>query len=119
MSLSYTTYNCVFALAAAAASAWVIRSRAQWRAVLQTALFFTVLAYPWDFFAITLGTWAHPPDVGIRIYSVPVNDLVLLFFATIYSAGVLSKPTGTPTDANPTPRPKIDASRPHVKSDTD
>ncbi len=119
MTLSYTTCNCVFAIAVAAGSAFVIRSRAQWRAVLQTALFFTVLSYPWDFFALTVGTWAHPPDAGIRIFSVPVNDLVLLFLATIYSAGLLSKPTGTPTDANPTPRPKMDASKPHVRSDTD
>ena len=117
--LDYTTFNALFAVVVAALSARTIKSVAQLRAVLQTAVFFAVLSFPWDFFALTIGTWAHPRDPGFRIFSVPLNDIVLLFLATIYSASLLSKPTGTPTDANPRPRPKIAARSTQIKSATD
>lgn len=118
-TLDYTTFTGIFAIVIAALSVPMIKSLAQLRAVLQAAVFFAIISYPWDFFALTLGAWAHARDPGFRLFSVPLNDIVLLFLATFYSAALLSKPAGTPADAKPTPSPKIAASNAQMTSATD
>lgn len=57
---------------------------------LRTGVFVTVLAFPWDFFAIQTRAWSYPIPHA-TVWSVPVNDLVFIFIASVISAGLLSR----------------------------
>lgn len=46
------------------------------------ALLVTLIAYPWDFFAIRAGIWRYPNHPGLRIYDVPLNDLIFIWLCT-------------------------------------
>lgn len=63
-----------------------------WRemvSVVRTAGAITLLAFPWDHFAIRWGAWAHT-DPGPELFGVPVNDLLMCFACTLFSASLLN-----------------------------
>jgi lycopene cyclase domain-containing protein len=49
----------------------------------------TVIAYPWDFFAIQLGAWTFPQDPGFRLYGVPINDSLFIWACSLLTVAVL------------------------------
>jgi lycopene cyclase domain-containing protein len=53
------------------------------------AFLLTLLAYPWDFFAIRYRIWRYPVDPGLRIYEVPVNDLIFMWLCTFLACSLL------------------------------
>jgi lycopene cyclase domain-containing protein len=53
------------------------------------ALLITVLLYPWDSFAISLGVWTYPNDTGLRIYGVPLNDSIFIWLCSYLACVVL------------------------------
>lgn len=86
---TYTLFNCCLAVLVVIAAPLLVRSRAQLRAVVQTAAFVTLLAYPWDFFAVELGVWTYG-EAGILLHGVPLNDSVFIFLCMFVSAAVFS-----------------------------
>lgn len=55
----------------------------------RVALLLTLLGYPWDFFAIHAGAWRYPNDAGLRIYDVPLNDLIFIWLCTYLACSFL------------------------------
>lgn len=49
-----------------------------------------LIAYPWDFFAIRYRVWRYPTDPGLKIYDVPVNDLLFIWICTYLACTLLS-----------------------------
>jgi lycopene cyclase domain-containing protein len=86
----FTIFNAIFTLIVAVILAVFLRSRREFRVTLQVALYVTALSYPWDFFAITIGAWDYTSP-GPRIFSVPINDLVFIFSASAFSAGIFAR----------------------------
>lgn len=86
---TYSWFNVVFASICIIASKFFLRRREDWQRAIRTAAFVTVLAYPWDYFAGSLGAWTYE-NPGARLFSVPINDLVFIFFATILTTAVLA-----------------------------
>lgn len=87
---NYVFFNIVFAAIVVASLPLFIRSAARLRIVLQTATYVTVLAFPWDHFAITLGAWTYS-NPGLRLFDVPINDLIFIFVGSLFSAAVLDR----------------------------
>lgn len=110
----FAAFNVVFTIAVAIALAAVLRSRRELRVTLQVAVYVTALAYPWDFFAITLGAWTYG-DPGPRLFGVPINDLIFIFGASALSAGVFVRAI-LRRDANAEPKHRGDKS-PHREVD--
>jgi lycopene cyclase domain-containing protein len=88
---AYTAFDLVVAGLAVGIASLEIRSARRLIAVAQTAAFVVLAGFPWDHFAITCGAWTYS-DPGPRIFLVPINDLVFIFFASVLSATVLSSP---------------------------
>lgn len=84
---TYALFNLVFAAAVAVVSPFLIKTRAQLRAVIHASLFITVFAYPWDFFAVHLGVWEYAQP-GPLIYGVPLNDSVFIFVCMFLGAAI-------------------------------
>lgn len=59
------------------------------RVAARSALFVTLMTYPWDFFAVTQGVWRYPQDPGLTIYGVPLNDLIMIWVCTQFSTSVI------------------------------
>lgn len=55
----------------------------------RVALLVTLVGYPWDFFAIHAGVWTYPNYPGIRIYDVPLNDLVFMWLCSHFTCTLL------------------------------
>jgi len=53
------------------------------------ACLLTLLAYPWDFFAIRIRIWRYPADPGLRIYDVPLNDLIFMWLCTFLACSLI------------------------------
>lgn len=53
------------------------------------AILITLIAYPWDFFAIELNVWRYPADPGPTIYGVPANDLIFMWLCTFLTSSLL------------------------------
>jgi lycopene cyclase domain-containing protein len=88
----YYLYNMVFAGFALTVSYWLVGRPLRRRQVLlsaRIALLLTVIYYPWDFFAIRLGVWTYPKDPGLRIYQVPLNDLIFIWLCSFLTCCVL------------------------------
>ena len=86
---TYSWFNVVFASICIIASVFFLWRRREWQRAIRTAAFVTTLAYPWDYFAGSLGAWTYE-NPGARLFGVPVNDLVFIFFATILTTAVLA-----------------------------
>ena len=88
----YDVYNLVFAAFVLPISYWLVGSKSRARNLVlsaRVALLLTVIYYPWDFFAIRLGVWTYPTDPGVRIYQVPLNDLVFIWLCSFLTCCVL------------------------------
>lgn len=86
----YTIFNlCISALAVAVMCITRVRRPTVWKNV-RIAVLVTILSYPWDFFAIMNKAWVHPKDPGIRLFSVPLNDLWFIFVCTLITTSLLS-----------------------------
>jgi hypothetical protein len=87
---TYTIYNISVALLVAPVPFAVPRMH-RWRSIAvaaRLAIVITLLAFPWDFFALQMGAWAHPTDPGPRIHGVPLNDLLFIWLAS-YFTGIM------------------------------
>ena len=88
----YYVYNFVFAGFTLPVCYWLVGSNLRRRHLTlsaRIALLITVIYYPWDFFAIRLGVWMYPADPGVRIYQVPLNDLVFIWLCSFLTCCVL------------------------------
>lgn len=88
----YTAYNLAFAVFTFTISYWLVGPNNRRRKLLLSArisLLLTVLYYPWDFFAIRLGVWRYPNHPGLRIYEVPLNDLIFIWLCSYLTCVVL------------------------------
>ena len=59
------------------------------RTAARIAVLITLIAYPWDFFAIRLNVWRYPVDPGATIYGVPTNDLIFMWLCTFLTSSIL------------------------------
>lgn len=90
MPSRYTLLNAGLIGAAAIVLAWTKPSRAQIHTVLRTAFVVTLLAYPWDFFAVHWGAWTYGDQVD-SLFGVNPQDLVFIFGCTTISAALLRR----------------------------
>jgi lycopene cyclase domain-containing protein len=85
---TYAEFHVVFAIIVGLSLRLLIRSSAQLWVILQTAAYVTVIAFPWDHFAIAHGAWTYP-DPGLRLFDVPLNDMVFIFIGSAFSGAIL------------------------------
>ena len=88
----YTAYNLVLAAFTLPISYWLVgasKRRGNLLLSARIALLLTVIYYPWDFFAIRLGVWRYPNHPGLRIYEVPLNDLIFIWLCSFLACNVL------------------------------
>jgi lycopene cyclase domain-containing protein len=88
----YTAYNLILAALILPFSYWLAGRDGRRRNLLlsaRIALLLTVLLYPWDFFAIRLGSWTYPNFDGWRIYGVPLNDSPFIWLCSYLTCVVL------------------------------
>gem|GEM_PF-5905109 len=81
----YTAYNLVLAALILPISFWLAGLRDRRHNLLlsaRIAFLVTLIGFPWDFFAIHVGVWRYPGDPGVRIYGVPLNDLIFMWLCT-------------------------------------
>ena len=88
--LSYSLLNGFLAVLACAALGLFVRSAAQLRTVAQISLVITILGFPWAFFGIRLGAWAHS-NPGPTIASVPINEVILGFLISVITSSILTR----------------------------
>lgn len=89
---AYTIYNMVLAVIVLPLGTVLLLNGGTSALVLaaaRVALLVTLIAFPWDFFAIQFGAWQYPNDPGPRIYGVPVNDLAFIWLCTFLTCSVL------------------------------
>jgi len=98
----YVVYNVALMAFILPISYWLAGTKNRKRNLMlsaRVAFLVTLISYPWDFFAIHLGIWRYPHDPGLRIYGVPVNDLVFIYFCSLLTCSLLTafngwKPNG-------------------------
>lgn len=78
---AYLILNSLIAVAAAAALIYLVR-RGDVVRVITYAGIVTAYSLPWDYFAIQRGAW-HYPAGYLLIFSVPLNDIIFIFFASL------------------------------------
>lgn len=91
MISSFTLFNIVIAAVLLPASFFAVSiddRRVGIRIALRSATLVTLMAYPWDFFAVQQGVWRYPADPGLMLYGVPLNDSVLIWVCTCFSSSV-------------------------------
>ena len=88
---SYVWFNIVFSIFAAITSMASARTRSDLLRYMRVGLIITLIGYPWDFLAISLGVWVYPQDPGMRLYGVPLNDLWFMFAASLFAASFLDR----------------------------
>jgi lycopene cyclase domain-containing protein len=89
---AYYLYNSILAVVIFFIAYWLAPPKNKIRDLLiasRISLLMTMMVYPWDFFAIHHRAWAYPDDPGIRLYGVPVNDLIFTWLCTTLAASVL------------------------------
>lgn len=59
------------------------------KVTLNVSLIIILIGYPWDYFAIKIGAWSYPNDPGLRLFSVPINDLWFMFLCSILTTAFL------------------------------
>lgn len=90
--MRYFIYNLVFAVFTIPFGYWLVGPELQGRRLLlpiRVASLLTLLYYPWDFFAIRLGVWTYPLSPGLRIYEVPLNDLIFIWLCSFLTCCAL------------------------------
>jgi len=89
----YDIYNLVFAVFVLPFSYWIVGSELRVRHLIlsaRIASLLTIIYYPWDFFAIHLGVWTYPSNPGVRIYQVPLNDLIFIWLCSFLTCSALA-----------------------------
>jgi lycopene cyclase domain-containing protein len=89
---AYDIYNLALAAIVLPLSYWMAGKRSRRRTLAlasRIAFMLTLLAYPWDFFAIRFRIWRYPVDPGLRIYDVPLNDLIFMWLCTFLACSFL------------------------------
>lgn len=89
---NYALYNAALAALILPLSFFLANAKDRWRDIQRSAriaVLMTLIAYPWDFFAIQLNVWRYPADPGPTVYGVPVNDLVFMWLCTLLTSSVL------------------------------
>ena len=88
---TYTLFNIVLASMLLPVS-WLMlptsARRTGFRVTTRSATLITLMAYPWDFFAVQQGVWRYPEDPGLTLYDVPLNDSALIWVCTYFSCSV-------------------------------
>ncbi len=82
---TYTQYNLILTALILPLSYALLRPPTRTTDMLTSArigCLMILCAYPWDYFAITLGVWTYPRDPGQRLYGVPINDLSFIWLCT-------------------------------------
>jgi lycopene cyclase domain-containing protein len=90
---AYTVFNLVLAAIILPMSYWLARKKSRWHTLSvasRISSLMTLIAYPWDFFAIRQRVWKYPIDPGLQIYEVPVNDLIFIWLCTYLACSLLS-----------------------------
>lgn len=87
----YTSFNIAFVAFVGAVCVLSRSPAARVKVALQVAAIVTLLAYPWDFFAVQLGAWGYTAP-GPRFFGVPFNDLVFIFAGSLLSTVLLTHP---------------------------
>jgi len=110
-------FNLVFGLLTLLTVTVAVRSGRRVMTLIQTALYVTLVAYPWDHFAITSGAWTYG-DPGPLLYRVPLNDMVFIFLGSLFSAVILGqgKPIAIGREAEAEPKDSRNKA-PHHKVD--
>lgn len=88
----YSIFTIAIVTASTFVSLYLLNHRNQlhsFRTAATIALKMTLIAYPWDFFAIQLGAWTYPQDPGPRLYGVPINDSLFIWACTLFTVAVL------------------------------
>ena len=88
----YTVYNLVLAVLILPPIVFLNARQSRWddlRISTRISFLMAVIAYPWDFFAIHHEVWDYPNDPGLRIFDVPLNDLIFIFLCTQLASTVL------------------------------
>lgn len=90
--MRYSIFNLCFAFLVLP-SCWLLTQwgdrRRQLLFAARIALLVTLLAYPWDYFAIHLGAWSYPVDPGSVVNRVPINDLIFMILCTLLTSCAL------------------------------
>jgi lycopene cyclase domain-containing protein len=90
---AYTIFNFVLSLIILPLGYWLAGKQSR-RHILAVAsrisLKMTLIAYPWDFFAIRYRIWRYPVDPGLQLYEVPLNDLLFIWICTYLACTLLS-----------------------------
>lgn len=88
----YFAYNLAFALFVLPISYWFAGYQNRIRNFMlsaRIAFLITLIGYPWDFFAIRAGIWRYPYDPGLRLFDVPLNDLIFIWLGSHLTCSVL------------------------------
>lgn len=85
----YSQFNVAFGLAVGLALLVLVQSREQLYLILRVSAFVTLLAFPWDFLAIQFRAWDYT-DPGLRLFGVPVNDVIFMFLCSLLTTGTLT-----------------------------
>lgn len=89
---TYIVFNLVLAAIMIPAASCFVGRQDHWKKLgisARVACLMALTVYPWDFFAIHLNAWSYPNDPGLRLYDVPINDLVFTWLCTYLAASVL------------------------------
>ena len=89
---AYTVFNLVLAGVILPTSYWLAGRTSKWHILLVVARIsslMTLLAYPWDYWAIQQRVWRYPLDPGLQVYEVPMNDLIFIWLCTCLACSVL------------------------------
>jgi lycopene cyclase domain-containing protein len=87
---NYVLFNLVFGAVVSLTVAFAAMNRRHLVTLLQTAIYVTLVAYPWDHFAIVSGAWTYE-NPGPLLFRVPINDIVFIFLGSLFSSVVLSE----------------------------
>lgn len=89
---TYAIFNFFLAAFVLPVSYFLTDKQCRWkdlRLSARVAVLLTLIAYPWDFFAINMQVWRHPVDPGPTLYGVPINDLIFIWICTHLTSTVL------------------------------
>jgi lycopene cyclase domain-containing protein len=89
----YSILNCGLALIVIPFALWLTSGPAKWKKRVLAVRVSTLMAcivYPWDFVSIQLGLWEYGDYVGVRLFGVPINDLVLTWLCSLLTTSALA-----------------------------
>jgi len=96
MSL-YTKFNIAFGVLTLITA--LCSSQRKTKLLLKVSLLMSFLSFPWNYFAVSEKVWIHPVDPGLRIYGVPLNDIILVFSCTFLASNLLLVDKGSDSKA--------------------